>query len=191
MTNSTATASGKRERLVAGARELVHQHGVQRTSLAEIAQAAGVPPGNVYYYFKTKDELVDAVVDSYIHDAEKLLGMLDRQTTPNARLKALVHHWVEMRDEIVARGCPMGSLAGELGKADGPDAGALFGLLIEWVERQFRDLGAPRPRDLALVLVSGIQGAALLTNIFRDPEILIRECRHLDAWIDTIGNDGT
>jgi TetR/AcrR family transcriptional regulator, transcriptional repressor for nem operon len=30
--------------------------GVERTTLADVAQAADVPVGNVYYYFKTKDE---------------------------------------------------------------------------------------------------------------------------------------
>jgi TetR/AcrR family transcriptional regulator, transcriptional repressor for nem operon len=191
MTDSAVKGPGKRERLVAGTRELIHQQGIQRTSLAEIAQAADVPPGNVYYYFKTKDELVDAVVNSYVHDAEMLLGLLDRHPTPDARLKALVPHWVDMRDDILARGCPMGSLASELGKADGPDAAGAFVPMVEWAERQFHDLGASHPRDLALVLFSGIEGAALLANAFRDPEILIREGRHLDSWIDTIGNDGT
>jgi TetR/AcrR family transcriptional repressor of nem operon len=191
MTDLEAEGPGKRERLIASARELVHQQGIQRTSLAEIAQVAGVPAGNVYYYFKTKDDLVDAVVDAYVHDAEKLLGLLDRHPSPDARLKALVHHWVEMRDEIVLRGCPMGSLASELGKADRPGSAGALGPIVEWAERQFRDLGSNHPRDLALVLFSGIEGAALLANAFRDPNILIREGRHLDSWIDTISNHRT
>ena len=49
---------GKRERLVAAARQLLYEHGVEKTTLADIAAAADVPVGNVYYYFKTKDAMV-------------------------------------------------------------------------------------------------------------------------------------
>src|SRR6516165_3905370 len=65
MTNSIsgqATAverpPGKRDRLIAAAVLLLHRHGVERTTLADIAKAADVPVGNVYYYFKTKDEVI-------------------------------------------------------------------------------------------------------------------------------------
>jgi AcrR family transcriptional regulator len=53
---------GKRERLAAGACEVIHQQGVEKTTIADIAQAADVPVGNVYYYYKTKDDLVAAAI---------------------------------------------------------------------------------------------------------------------------------
>jgi hypothetical protein len=43
--------------LIAAAYALVYRRGVARTSLADIAQAADVPVGDVYYYFKTKDDI--------------------------------------------------------------------------------------------------------------------------------------
>ena len=66
---------GKRERLVAGAREVIHQLGVEKTTIADIAQAAEVPAGNVYYYYKTKDELVAAAIDSHPTD-EQLIELV-------------------------------------------------------------------------------------------------------------------
>ena len=57
-------AGGKRERLVGAARQMLYEHGVEKTTLADIAAAAGVPLGNVYYYFRTKDALVSAVLDA-------------------------------------------------------------------------------------------------------------------------------
>ena len=63
MTDSSANQGpGKRERLVAGAREVMHRQGVENTTIADVAGAADVPVGNVYYYFKTKDELIDAAI---------------------------------------------------------------------------------------------------------------------------------
>ena len=48
-------ASSKRDRLILAARDLIHSQGVERTTLADVADASGVPFGKVYYYFKTKN----------------------------------------------------------------------------------------------------------------------------------------
>jgi AcrR family transcriptional regulator len=61
----TSERPGKRDRLIAGARETIHRQGFKATTIADIAQASDVPVGNVYYYFKSKDELVAAAIDSY------------------------------------------------------------------------------------------------------------------------------
>ena len=70
------TRPGKRERLVRAASELVHHQGVEKTTLAEIAEAADVPLGNVYYYFKTKDALLDAVVEAHVRGIEETIASL-------------------------------------------------------------------------------------------------------------------
>ena len=48
------TKTDKRSRLIQTAVKLAYLHGFRTTSLADIAEAAKVPVGNVYYYFKTK-----------------------------------------------------------------------------------------------------------------------------------------
>jgi hypothetical protein len=57
---------------------------------------------------------------------------------------------------------------------------------VDWAEAQFRTLGRKDARDLAFSLLAGVQGAALLANTFRDPEILTRQARQLDRWIDSV-----
>jgi len=180
---------GKRERLVDSARGLIHEQGVHGTTLADVAERADVPLGNVYYYFKTKDELVGAVIDGYKAQAEALIDGFDRHRSPQARLKALVRNWGDMRDEVARFGCPMGSLCVEVGKVEGGadrEAAAVMGRMIDWAEDQFRQLGRRDARDLAVALFAGVQGAALLASTFRDPEILTRQGRHLERWIDSV-----
>src|SRR5258706_16123128 len=53
----------KRSRLLSAAVDLAYQNGFGATSLADIAREAEVPLGNVYYYFKTKDEIGEAIVE--------------------------------------------------------------------------------------------------------------------------------
>ena len=184
-----SVASGKRERLVESARRLVHEQGVQRTTLAEVAERADIPAGNVYYYFKTKDELVAAVIDSYVEQARALLDGLERHRSPRARLKSLARSWEEIGDVVARHGCPIGSLCAELGKRhEGFDdnASQVFALVIDWAEEQFRQLGRRDARDLAIALFSSIQGAALLANTFRDPELMAGQARRLERWIDSL-----
>src|ERR671936_990779 len=116
MANSVAVRAGKRERLVESATALFHEQGVHRTTLADVAERAEVPLGNVYYYFKTKDELVGAVLAGYQEQAARLIDTFERGRTPQARLKALVRNWVDMRDAVVRHGCPIGTLCAELDK---------------------------------------------------------------------------
>jgi len=189
VTNSTERPLGKRERLVESAQALIHEQGAHRTTLAEIAERAEVPLGNVYYYFKSKDELIGAVLDSYKEQAAVLTEAFGRHRSPQARLKALVRNWSDMRETVVRHGCPMGTLCAELDKDEGGrdrDAAAVIAIIIDWAEDQFRQLGRRDARDLAVALFAGIQGAALLANTFRDPTILTRQGRHLERSIDTL-----
>jgi AcrR family transcriptional regulator len=192
MTNSTTEKlPGKRERLVESARDLFHEQGIHRTTLAEVAERAQVPLGNVYYYFKSRDELIGAVLDCYQEQAATLIRTFERHRSPQARLKALVRNWTDMRETVARHGCPMGTLCAELDKTEGGhdrEAAAVMALILDWAESQFRLLGKRDAYDLAVALFAGIQGAALLANTFRDPTILTRQTRHLEHWIDALAS---
>lgn len=180
---------GKRERLVDGARRALHEQGAQATTLADIAAAADVPVGNVYYYFKTKDELIEAAIDAHAHHIQTVLAEFERHRTPRARLKALALSWTEMAEQVARYGCPHGTLCQELAKRDdGLDrrAAKLMALTVDWAEEQFRLMGMRDARDLAVGLVAAIQGTSLLTSSFRDPEIMTRQAHRLARWIDEL-----
>lgn len=186
-----AVAVGKRQRLTTATARVLHEQGVERTTIADIARAADVPTGNVYYYFKTKDELIEAALSEHTGNLATLTASLDQLPDPRERLKALVGGWVDQKDVAARHGCPMGTLAVELDKRyeDGLDlaAGQVIRGLVDWVEQQYRQLGAADPEGLALTLVAAYQGMSLLSNALRDPEIMTREgarlIRELDALV--------
>ncbi|WP_078651817.1 TetR/AcrR family transcriptional regulator [Streptomyces xylophagus] len=185
-----ATAVGKRQRLTTATARVLHEQGVERTTIADIARAADVPTGNVYYYFKTKDELIEAALTEHTGSLETLTARLDRLPDPRERLKALIGGWVEQKDIAARHGCPMGTLAVELDKRyeGGLDlaAGQVIRRLVDWVERQYRQLGAADPEGLALTLVGAYQGMSLLSNALRDPEIMTREGARLIRELDAL-----
>jgi TetR/AcrR family transcriptional repressor of nem operon len=187
--STTTTQPGKRERLVRSARQVLHRQGVQKTTIADVARAADVPVGNVYYYFKTKDDLVGAAIDAHAVDIQAGLASFERHRTPQARLKALVRSWIDQAELVARYGCPHGSLSSELDKRDdGLDRSAakLLELSIDWAEQRFREMGRRDARDLAIALIAAFQGASLLTNTLRDPEVLVRESRRLERWVDSL-----
>ncbi|BBY04873.1 TetR/AcrR family transcriptional regulator [Mycobacterium noviomagense] len=188
--NAHATPPGKRERLVAAALELVHRQGVERTTLADIAQAADVPVGNVYYYFKAKDDIVAAVVRTRAQEMESALAELERRhRSPKARLKGLVRLLADRRDSIAQYGCPHGTLCSELAKRSGgsdPPAGPLMQIPIDWAEEQFRRMGRRDAHDLAVELVALYQGSAVLASALREPDLMTRQARRIEKWIDAI-----
>jgi hypothetical protein len=93
--------------------------------------------------------------------------------------------------ELAARyGCPQGSLCSELDKRDDDlsrSCTQLIRLPIEWAEQQLRAMGRRDAHELAVALIASYQGIALLTNTFRDPELMAREGRRLERWIDSLG----
>lgn len=179
----------KRERLTASAVELLHRHGAEGPTLADIALAAGVAPGNVYYYFKTRDELLRAVVERRERDVRDRLMSLDRRRTPRARLRALTRSWADVAELVAARGCPIGALNVDMRRRGGElhaSAAALFRSLLEWIEAQLREMGRDDAPELAAALLGAVQGACVLANALDDPEVLVRETRRLERWIDSL-----
>ncbi|MFI7246446.1 TetR/AcrR family transcriptional regulator [Streptomyces qinglanensis] len=185
-----ARAADKRRRLTTEAARVLHEQGVERTTLADIARAAEVPVGNVYYYFKTKDELVMAALSEHSAHLDEFTDRLNRLPDPRDRLKALIEAWIDQREVAARYGCPTGTLAVELDKrADGvldTQAGVVIRRLLEWAGCQFRALGLPDPDDLAVTLVSAYQGMSLLANALRDPDLMARQGVRLLHWLDSL-----
>jgi len=183
-------ARDKRERLIDGAQRVIYEQGVARTTLADVAQDAKVPVGNVYYYFKTKDQLVEAAIEARAREVQEMLELAARHRTPRARLRALIRGLAGQRDDIARRGCPVGTLCSELDKRDDRlalRARDVLALPIDWAEGQFRDLGRSDARDLAIALIASYQGISLIASTFRDPALMLREARRLERWIDSLG----
>jgi hypothetical protein len=94
---------------------------------------------------------------------------------------------IDNRDLVARSGCPVGTLCMELHKEGGPlaqDATKLFAELLEWLEAQFRVInGKKGSRDLAVHLLSALEGASLLAHTFHSTDYLVRESNRLKRWV--------
>ena len=180
----------KRTRLIETATKLAYRRGFRETSLADIAEAARVPVGNVYYYFKTKDELAEAVVERHLGEFRAARVEWDRWSSPKERLLAFVGSIQANRERLARGGCPLGGLCAELHKEGGALAkksAALFTEPIGWLEKQFRAAGHDKDsRELALHLFSAFQGMAAVAHVANDPDLVVMEVKRLKDWIGTL-----
>ncbi len=177
----------KRDRLVKAADRLVQRQGFEQTTLADIARDSKVPLGNVYYYFKTKDAIGEAVVAQRADEYGALRERWNGLPGPKDRLLAFTQMTITNRDALAKSGCPIGSLCQELHKEGGKlaeQASAMFADFLEWLETQFKELGkGDESRDLAVHLLSVLEGATLLSHSFGDPRYITRQAGRLKAWI--------
>ncbi|QIL19339.1 TetR/AcrR family transcriptional regulator [Thermomonas sp. HDW16] len=190
MSKATTTAS-TRERIVQAADDLFYRRGFEKTSFADIAADVALARGNFYYHFKSKDEILGAVIALR---AARTQAMLDGWTrganTPVDRLRCFADMLIRNRKDIQRYGCPVGTLCAELAKlehAASGDAGMIFGQFRGWLRMQLEALGRKDDADmLAMHLLSRSQGIAALANAFHDEAFIRREVALIDAWLQSL-----
>jgi TetR/AcrR family fatty acid metabolism transcriptional regulator len=86
--------SDKYQRILDAAIEVIAEYGFFHSRVAEIASRAGVADGTIYLYFKNKDELLMAAIDSafrrFIHTARTALAQI-RDPREKLRRMAFLH----------------------------------------------------------------------------------------------------
>ena len=181
------TKAEPRERLLQAAEKTTYRFGFGNASIADIAEEARVPLGNVYYYFKTKNEINDAIIDLRVSRFRKLLQEFDQAESPKERLCRFVQIKIKNSEHLARFGCPVGTLCSELRKLGGPSADKstiLFSEALAWMEGHFRAIGkADESRELAVHLLSATQGVSLLAHTFHDPQMIVAEAERLQEWI--------
>jgi TetR/AcrR family transcriptional regulator, transcriptional repressor for nem operon len=184
------TTVDNRARLLQAAEKVSYRHGFGNTALAGIARASRVPLGNIYYYFKTKDQIGEAIVELRVSRFRKLLQDLDKANSPKERLCAFVQIKIKNREELARSGCPVGTLCSELHKDGGSVAKkstVLFAEALAWMEAQFEALGhGADSRGLAVHLLSATQGVSVLAHTFHDPGLIELEAGRLKEWIRSL-----
>ncbi len=180
-----AQITDKRERLIDAAKHLIHRQGYRDTTLADIARESDVPLGNVYYYFKTKEDIAREVINEHIAAFKAGIAQWDRQPDPRQRLIAFLDY-LQSQEQIMAdSGCPIGSLCQELNKGDASPLTKkiedLVMLQIAWATDQYQQMDKVDAEELATGFIATAQGTVLLTNTLKNTDILRRQLKRMKA----------
>ncbi|MGQ4383476.1 TetR/AcrR family transcriptional regulator [Streptomyces sp. SAS_270] len=170
------------------ANRLFYEQGYERTSFASIAESVGISRGNFYYHFRTKDEILEAVIQARLASTREMLAEWNKGSTdPLERLRQFVEIVITNQGDIESYGCPVGTLTSELAKLDHPSrahAVGVFEVFRTWLRAQFEALGRTADADdLALHVLTFSQGVATLSNAFHDRDFVRREVDRLNTWL--------
>lgn len=192
-------ASETRERIVDSARQLFWEQGFEATTLAEIAERSGAMPGSIYYFFKTKDAILHAVVDHY--DEQLGAWLIDpvfgRTHDPVERIFGVIDTYrsflVETRFSL---GCPVGGLALELGEElveVRAKVSKIFDDLTAAMEACAAEItdgapaGAPSPQELAALCLTVIEGGIVQARAVHSIEPFDRSVACLRDYVRRLG----
>lgn len=179
-----------RQRIVEAADQLFYTRGYNQTSFRDISDVTGIPRGNFYYYFKTKEEILGAVVDSRVVVFKEMLGACEKASSdPRQRLLCFTDMLVASEDSIVKTGCPVGTLSSELAKDDDSFqdmARAVFTLIHRWLTEQFTAMGFSDVNDKAMDLLARMQGITVMACAFKDRSFLRRSLVDFKASINAM-----
>lgn len=179
--------ASNRQRIVEAADRLFHTRGYNQTSFSDISDVTGIPRGNFYYYFKTKDDILNAVVDERLGIYREMLAACEQATDdPHQRLLAFVDILDNNQEGIIQAGCPVGSLTSELAKDD-PElqlkSREVFDLLRDWLAQQLDALGLDNTTQRALDILARMQGVSMIACAYKDRDYLRRNLDEIKAWI--------
>jgi TetR/AcrR family transcriptional regulator, transcriptional repressor for nem operon len=172
-----------RERVLAGATEIIHRQGFSGTSIHDLIRETGVKKGNLYHYFSSKEEMGLEVLTRARDDFFTFLEKSLQGDRPSARLAnhfGAIVRYHESRNLV--GGCIFGNTALEMSDRNETYRAVIHGVFEEW-RRRIREVlesavrsGEVRkdldPESMARHIVATVEGGIMVARASRNPEDL-------------------
>jgi len=122
-----------RERIVSAAFDRFHALGYSACSVQEIVDAAGVPKGSFYNYFKAKELLAVEVLGTY-WESVKIDMLADKSVAPVERIRSHFEHIASLYAGFgYERGCLIGKFVQELSETTPRIRQDVVGEVVRWI----------------------------------------------------------
>ena len=191
MTATTAVMTGPRrsarDRLLEAANELFYDEGVQTVGIDRVIERAGVAKASLYNTFGSKEELVQAYLESrHAGTVARLSAAIDAHTDPVARVFAVFDAQAEIIAQPTFRGCAFMSAS-----AEAPPGGMIQHAadsyradLREMFTGLAADTGAPDSATLGRQLHLVYDGAIIGAQMDHDPSVAVVARAAVTALLD-------
>ncbi|NKY30598.1 TetR/AcrR family transcriptional regulator [Nocardia gamkensis] len=183
-----------RQKLVAGAADMIRRRGLNATSVRELAKHAHAPLGSTYHYFPGgKTQLATEAV-TFAGELTATLLARELENGPLQGLRVFLQMWRKLVvDSDFRAGCPVLAVAIEdLPETEGAPheaAAAAFGRWTDLLTSSLREHGAdPADAELtATLIVTAVEGSVAVCRAERSTRALDRISRKLELIVqDTI-----
>ncbi|MFI9580514.1 TetR/AcrR family transcriptional regulator [Streptomyces sp. NPDC052236] len=185
------SSTPSRERIVAGAADMISRRGLNATSIREMAKHAKAPLGSTYHYFpEGKQQLATEAVRFTGEWVARSLRK-ELEAGPAAGLRAFLALWrtIVVESDFHA-GCPVLAVAIEEPPADGipPALAAAAEVFEQWEDLlaaslRERGAGAEQAAQLATLIVAAVEGTVAMCRAKRSTQPLDRTAEQLQALI--------
>lgn len=160
---------------------LFYINGYSSTSFTDIMEATGLSKGNITYHFKNKQVILEGIIAQRLRETERLFKTWEEKSqSAKERLTFFCEMIVSEQENLVAYGCPMGTLTAEFAKNE-PTLYAITLPLFQryriWLAKQFSLAGSDNidADTQAMSLLGRVQGVAMVAHAFKDKHFLVNE----------------
>jgi len=187
-----------RERILARSAQLFNRQGYFGASLADIMRETGLEKGGIYNHFSSKEQLALESFDyAYGLVQQRVRQALAGKFDAIERLLAIVSVFQGIvEDPPVAGGCPILNTAIEADDAnealrdrarDAMDSwrDTIHRIINKGIERQQIRPGI-NADEVASILITTLEGAIMLSNLYKDPTHMQRSADHMARYIETL-----
>jgi len=187
----TRTSPQARERIVAGAADMISRRGLNATSIREMAKHAKAPLGSTYHYFPEGKQQLATEAVRYAGDTVARMLREELEAGPVAGLTAFLALWRRIVVETGFRaGCPVLAVSIEEPPTDEvpPAVAAAAEAFETWEDllaTSLREHGvrAEQAEQLATLVVAAVEGTVAMCRAQRSTRPLDRTAAQLEALI--------
>jgi TetR/AcrR family transcriptional repressor of nem operon len=169
-----------RDRIIETGAEIIHHKGFNHTGIQEILNAAHVPKGSFYNYFKSKEDFGLQIIDYFTARFKRMARetLEDTRLSPLNRIYRFLTAFMEyFESQDYAGGCPIGNLAQEMGDLSPAFRQKLWEAIDMMIDAYSRVLAAAQKdgkvlksldiRKTASFIVAGWHGALIQMKLTR------------------------
>ena len=182
-----------REKILDAVFKLVYVNGYNGTSMAMILKECGIPKGSLYHFFKSKKEMVLAVVKERISPRMDEFYALDEVAGENGIdtiITAMLR--VTKKDALVSYGCPLNRLNQEMSPVDADFEIAINDIyeklknkIVQLLENSTLQDGVDSS-SLGEYIIAGVWGALSLSPIQSSKKRYLDSINHLINYLKTL-----
>jgi len=195
----SAKGEATKNRIVETAQLLFHLQGFSNTSMDNIIKKSGVKKGNLYFYFKSKDELGYAVLNRFTEDfmRHQQHHLTNKTARPLQNIYGMMDSMGKHLQEMSCRGgCPFGNFAIEMSDIHEGFRKRVEKVFDTWIDQLQRVLDAAKQegelnssvdsRALAQLLVAAMEGATMLSKTKKNAKTFRNCARSLRTLLEGI-----
>ncbi len=185
-----------RQEIIRKAAPIFNQRGYDGAALSDLMRATGLEKGGIYRHFDSKQQLAGEAFDYAWKLAidTRFEGTLGIPNTVD-RLKLFVRNFRDRRAGLVPGGCPLLNTAIDSDDGNPQLRRKVRQALDYWLKRlqSIAEEGKQRGEihsaidsaELAMLIVSSLEGGLMVSRLQRRDDALDSACRHLEKYLET------